>query len=276
MQDLKVKQMYQKTALITGGSRGIGFELAKQFALNGYDLVLAAREKSDLNSVVTKLTCDYHCRVIGIEIDLSDDHAPVELFRQVKEQGFQVDVLVNNAGSGQFGSLSDCDSQSLSDMLHLNIVSLSMLTRLFLPDMIERGSGQILNVASLLAFFAGAPDWSAYQASKQYVLALSRGLRSELHGTGVSVTILCPGPVATAFAVDSGVESTRAYRWLPKVSPSAVARAGYRGTMAGRRYVVPGLINKVNAFLGELPPRAIAQAVLSFLPGSGSKAGLFR
>ncbi len=263
------------TALVTGGSRGIGLEVAKEFARNGHDLVLVARGKESLESVSNRLREEYGCTVTAIPLDMIAEGAPADLFRQVQEQGVRVDVLVNNAGIADYGHFSDCDPGHLAAMLQLNIVSLSLLTRLFLPDMIERGSGRILNVASVVAFFAGASNWAAYVASKQYVLALTRGLRGELRGTGVSVTALCPGPAETRFADLSGVSHTRAYRWLPKVHLSVVARAAYRGTMAGRSYVIPGLLNKVNAVLGELPPRGIAQAVLSFLlstrPASGQQ-----
>ena len=263
----------RSTALITGGSRGIGLELAKAFAQNGHDLVLVARGKEPLESASNRLTEEYGCTVTVIPLDLTAEGAPADLFRQVQEQGVRIDVLVNNAGIADYGPFSDSDPGHLAAMLQLNVVGLSLLTRLFLPDMIERGSGRILNVASVVAFFAGASNWAAYVASKQYVLALTRGLRGELRGTGVSVTALCPGPAETGFADLSGVGRTRAYRWLPKVHPSAVARKAYRGTMAGRCYVIPGLLNKVNAVLGELPPRGIAQAVLSFLLSPRSVVG---
>ncbi len=259
----------RQTALITGGSRGIGLELAKQFAQHGHDLILVAREGTALETAARRLEAAYGGVVRTISSDLAAEGAPADLFRQTRELGLQVDVLVNNAGTADFGPYADADPAQLSQMLRLNVVSLSMLTRLYLPGMVERGGGRILNVASVVAFFAGAANWSAYVASKQYVLALTRGLRSELRGTGVSVTALCPGPAATTFADESGVGETRAYRWLPKVHPSTVARAAYRGTMKGRAQVVPGLINKVNGVLGELPPRAVAQGVLSFLLGSG-------
>ena len=251
--------------LITGGSRGIGLELAKQFARNGHDLVLVARGKAHLESASDSLAEEYGCTVTAIPMDLAADGAPIELYRQVSKQGIRVEVLVNNAGIADYGSFIDCDPQRLADVLQLNVLALTLLTRLFLPGMIERRRGRILNVASVLAFFAGAPNWAAYVASKQYVLGLTRSLRGELRGSGVSATALCPGPVATGFVDRSGVGHTRAYRWLPKVRPSNVARAGYRGTMAGRSCVVPGLLNKINAFLGELPPRGIAKGVLTFL-----------
>ncbi len=265
MQPLENNRSEGRTALITGGSKGIGLELAKQFARNGHDLVLVARTREILESVSESMRREYGCAVTTIRMDLSADGAAEALFHLVQERGLRIDVLVNNAGIAGYGAFSACDPQHLAAMLRLNIVSLSLLSRLFLPGMIERGSGRILNVASLLAFFAGAPDWAAYAASKHYVLALTRGLRNELHGTGVSVTALCPGPAATDFAEHSGAGATRVYRWLPKVSLSSVARAGYRGVMTGQEHVVPGLLNRTNAFLGELPPRAIARTVLSFL-----------
>ncbi len=271
MQRVKNNNLARPVALITGGSKGIGLELAKQFAHNGHDLVLVASGKKALKNAAEQLSADYGCMVTPVCLDLAAEGAPDNLFRQVQEQRLQINVLVNNAGIADFGPFSATDPQCLSAMLQLNVVALSLLTRLFLPGMIERGEGRILNVASVVAFFAGATNWAAYVASKQYTLALSRGLRGELHGAGVSVTALCPGPTTTAFVDRSGVGGTRSYRWLPKVNPSSVARAGYRGTMAGRFLVIPGLLNKINAFLGELPPRIIAQTALSFLLGPVSR-----
>ncbi|MEN8179892.1 MAG: SDR family oxidoreductase [Pseudomonadota bacterium] len=253
------------TALITGGSRGIGFELAKQFAQHGHDLILASRNQSELQRAADKLHKDFDCTVTAVSLDLTASDAPETLFSQLQAQAIQVDVLVNNAGLGDYGLFVDSQLDRQLDLLRLNILSLTTLTHLFLKGMIERGNGRVLNVASVVAYFSGGPRWTSYLASKHYVLAFTRGLAKELAGTGVSATVLCPGPTATEFISDAGVGATRVYRWLPKLSPSGVARAGYHATMAGRTTVIPGLINKVLAFLGELPPRVIAQSVFGFL-----------
>lgn len=262
------------TALITGGSRGIGIELAKQFARHGHDLVLVARSETDLELAANKLKNEFGCDVATLSLDLATDGAPAELSRQVQAKGIRVDVLVNNAGTGEYGPFVDSELSRQLDMLRVNILSLTALTRLFLPGMLERGSGRILNVASLVAYFSGGPNWASYLASKQYVLAFTRGLAKELSGTGVSITALCPGPTATDFVDRADVGGTRVYRWIPKVSPTRTACVAYRATMARRVTVVPGFINTFFAFLGELPPRIIAQTVLALLlhrPTSSNK-----
>lgn len=258
----------QKTALITGGSRGIGLELARQFALNGYDLVLASRDQDRLESSAEVLRRDYGRSVTSIPVDLSQYASAKDLYDQVTDRRLVIDVLVNNAGMGTYGLLEEADPNTLSEMLHINIISMTALTRLFILDMITKGEGRILNVSSLAAYFSYGPVWASYVASKHYVLAFTKGLAKELSGTGVSVTALCPGPTATDFADTSGVGASRAYRMLPKLAASAVAHAGYRATMRGKTVEIPGVVNKVMARLGELPPRAIAQAVFSFLSQS--------
>ena len=264
------------TALITGGSRGIGLALAKQFAQHGHDLVLVARNAADLERAVSELQHEHPCTVVPISLDLTADDAPSCLALELKRRDIQIDVLVNNAGVGDYGPLAQNAADRLSAMLKLNVVTLSALTRQFLPDMIARGRGRILNLASVVAYFAGGPGWSGYVASKHYVLAFTRGLSRELSGSGVSVTALCPGPAETDFIARSAVGGTRAYRWLPKTSVAATARAGYRAAMAGRTIVIPGLTNKLFAVLGELPPRGIAQAVFAYLlrRGAAAKASL--
>lgn len=252
-------------ALITGGSRGIGFALAKRFAQHGYDLVLVARDWRKLEQAADLLRDDYQCAAIPLNLDLTEDDDVDVLIDELCSRNIIIDVLVNNAGLGDYGPFVESDSEQISDMLKLNVLGLTALTRRLLPDMIARGKGRILNVASLVAFFAGGPNWASYVASKHYVLAFTRGLRGELAGTGVSVTALCPGPASTDFAESTGVGASRVYRWLPRTSLSTIASAGYRATKAGRATITPGLLNKIFAFLGELPPRGIAQVVFAYL-----------
>jgi len=272
-QKLNQKSAHKPTVLITGGSKGIGLELAKQFAENSHDLVLVARNKSDLQLAAGMLLENYDCDVITITLDLTANEAATELFRQLEAKGIRIDVLVNNAGMGDYGPFADSDLDRQLDMLRINILTLTALTRLFLAGMVKRDEGKILNVASLAAYFAGGALWSSYVASKHYVLAFTRGLAKELSGTGVSVTALCPGPTETDFVNNAGVGGSRAYRWLPKVSVENVAAAGYRGTLARQTTIIPGLVNKINALLGELPPRGIAQAIFGFLSSGHAESG---
>ncbi len=251
------------TALITGGSKGIGLELAREFARHGHDLVLVARDEYDLKQAAAGIGDEIGIKVTTHALDLARDAAMDELFKRLKDT--QVDVLVNNAGIGDYGPFVDSDPDRQMAMLRLNVLSLTRLTHYFLQPMLARGYGRILNVASLVGYFAGGPDWVSYVASKSYVLSFTRGLSAELRGSGVTTTALCPGASATHFVTDAHVADTRTYRWLPKVSIRRVAKAGYRATMAGRTTVVPGGINKVLAFLGELHPRGIAMAVFAFL-----------
>ncbi len=255
----------RRTALVTGGSRGLGLELARELARRGHDLVLVARSQLDLDRAATSLESESGCRVRTVAVDLSSDHGPRTLFDWIEDAGIHVHVLVNNAGMGDYGSFASSDPDRQHAMLRINIVSLTALTRLFLPSMLKRRTGRILNVASLVAYFAGGPHWASYVASKHYVLAFTRGLAVDLSGSGVSATALCPGPMTTDFVDRAGVGETRIYRWLPKVSVKRVARAGVRAALNGRVTVVPGIINRINAALGELPPRAVAQAVFAFL-----------
>ncbi|RME33654.1 MAG: SDR family NAD(P)-dependent oxidoreductase, partial [Gammaproteobacteria bacterium] len=157
-------------ALITGASRGIGRELARQFARNGHDLVLVARSDKDLQQLAETLRGEYDVAVTTLCHDLAADGAAAELHRACRERGFEIDTLVNNAGIGDYGDFIRSDPDRLEQMLRLNVLSLTALTRQFLPEMVARGRGRVLNVASLVVFFSGGPHWVSYVASKHYVL----------------------------------------------------------------------------------------------------------
>ena len=258
------------TVLVTGGSRGIGLALAKEFARNGHDLVLVAREEAALERAASRLAIETGVRVEPRTADIADPEEVERLVRGLEDAGITVDVLVNNAGIGDHAPLVDSDPERLQRLLQLNVLGLTGLTRRLLPDMLSRGRGRILNVASLVAYFQGGPNWTTYVASKAYVLSFTRGLAIELRGTGVLETALAPGPTDTDFVSRSGVGDVRAYRWLPKASPERIAHAAYVGTMAGRTTVIPGLLNRLLAFLGELHPRGVAQAVFTLLSGSAT------
>ncbi|MGH7673227.1 MAG: SDR family NAD(P)-dependent oxidoreductase, partial [Gemmatimonadales bacterium] len=256
-------------ALITGASRGFGLELARLFATDGYDLVLVARDAESLESLAADLRATHGVSVRPHGKDLSLPGAADALWAELAALDVGVDVLVNNAGAGVYGPLAEEDPAALQRMVELNVGALTTLTRLALPPMLRRGWGRILNVASVAAYQPGGPRMAAYYATKAYVLAFSKGIAGELRGTGVSVTALCPGPTKTAFEARSGAGGTALYRWMRGPAAAAVARAGYHGLMRGRAVVIPGLIAKVLAFAGELPPRRIALEVNNLLLRGG-------
>ncbi len=264
------EHMRRPIALVTGGSKGIGLALAGEFGRHGRDLILVARDGAALELAASDLrqTIGGGAAVSTFAADLSLEETPGQLFRWAAENGLQVDVLVNNAGIGDHGDLATTDPVRQRKMLRVNIEGLTELTRLFLDPMLRRGRGRILNVASIAAYFAGGPHWASYVASKGYVLSFTRGLQTELKGTGVTATALSPGTTGTDFVDDAGVGRTRAYRWLPRLSVDDVAKAGYHATTRGRKEIVPGFANKVLAFLGELHPRGVAQGVFGFLSRS--------
>jgi short-subunit dehydrogenase len=193
--------------------------------------------------------------------DLSEPGAAGALWSALESAGVSIDILVNNAGVGLYGPLSEQAPDALARMVELNVAALTSLTRLALPGMQVRRWGRILNVASLVGYQPGGPRMAAYYATKSYVLSFSKGLGRELRGTGVSVTVVCPGPTKTPFEGKSGAQQTFLYRWVPAMAPDAVARAAYRGMKRQSRVVIPGLLAKLLAVAGELPPRGIALEV---------------
>ena len=240
------------TTLITGGSGGIGLALARICARHGHDLVLVARSADLLEAAQAELRDGAHVDVEVLACDLS---LPCAVER-VAELHPRIDVLVNNAGFGMFGPLADADAGQLLEMLRLNVEALTHLTRLYLPSMVERGSGRIMNLASMAAFQPG-PNMAAYYGTKAYVLSLSEGLRQELRGTGVSVTTLAPGPVRTGFQHRAGVGESRLFN-RGVASVEQVAEQGFRGMMTGKGLVVPGTLNRLGSVGVRFIPRSTA------------------
>ena len=249
-----------KTALITGASNGIGYELAKLFAKDRYNLVLVARSAGKLTQVADELQREFGISAKAVPLDLTVSSAPQFLFNELQREGIVVDILVNNAGYGVLGEFANISGEDTLGQIQLNITALTYLTRLFLGPMIERRSGKILNVASTAGFQPG-PLMSVYYATKAYVISFSEALANELHGTGVTVTCLCPGATDTAFQGRAGLENTLLFKKLRPMTADAVARDGYRGLMAGRVMVISGFRNWVLAESVRFSPRRLVTAI---------------
>lgn len=244
------------TALVTGASGGIGEELARLLARDKHDLVLVARSRDKLESLGRELSASHAIQARPLPADLSDPSAPEQVFQQLEDQALTIDILFNNAGFGARGSFSEIDYDVEARMLQVNIGSLTQLTRLLLPGMLERRRGKILNVASTAAFVPG-PFMAVYYASKAYVLSFSEALSEEVQGTGVTVTALCPGPTETNFAATAGNQDSSLFRTATIMDARTVARAGYDGLMAGERIVVPGWNNRMTVLSTRLAPRSM-------------------
>lgn len=254
----------RRTALVTGASSGIGYELALLLAENGHDIVAVARSRRGLDALA-EAAKGFGASVHPFQQDLSLPAGAADLWSELRTRSIDVDVLVNNAGVGLYGPFATQDESAVTGMLQLNVLSLTTLTRLAVPGMLARRWGRILNVASVTAQQPGGPGMAAYYASKAYVLSFSRGLAGELRSSGVSVTALCPGTTRSAFDEASGAAKTRLYLWLPQSSPKAVARAGYRALLRQADVSLPGLTTKMMAFAAGIPPRRLALEVNRFL-----------
>jgi short-subunit dehydrogenase len=250
-----------KTALITGAGGGIGLELTRLLAADGHNVVILGRNRDRLARVEAELRARHQIAVRCEARDLARSRAAFELWEDLTEAGITIDVLVNNAGIGLYGPVDEQDANELDRMLQVNMGALTTLTRLGLPGMRQRRWGRILNVGSIVGYQPGAPRMAAYYATKAYVLSFSKGLARELDGTGVSVTVLSPGPTETSFDDTAGANVDLLYRRLPKMTAAAVARAGYEGMKRQSMVVIPGFFTKTLALAGELPPRRIALEV---------------
>jgi len=247
-----------KTALVTGASSGLGVDFARELAGLGCNLVLVARREDLLKQVQAELQ-ERGVKVSIVTLDLGTPDAPRALHDLTRLQGLEVDVLVNNAGFGLFGRDLDLPWERVRQMLQLNMLSLTELTRLFAKDMVGRGQGYIMQIASTGAY-QPSPTYAAYAAAKAYVLSYGEALNYELRGSGVSCTVISPGVTATEFLQVSGQKPTWYHR-LTMMSPAAVARAGVRRMLARRPSAVIGWINWLAAFSVRLTPRPLAVAI---------------
>lgn len=228
-----------QTVLITGASGGLGLELAKEFAKNGYNLVIAARSEEKLESLKTELEKQYDVDVVVIAVDLSEEGGAQNLYEEVKKKGIVINQLVNNAGVGKENRVIDCDVETLQNIIKLNVESVTILCRLFGADMAEQGQGRIMNVSSLGAFIPD-PYFNVYGPSKAFELFLTLAMKGELENSGVSVSVLCPGPMKTNWAANAGKADSKTAR-----DPKDIAEIGYKEMQNGELVIVPGKVYRI-------------------------------
>jgi uncharacterized protein len=236
-------RMNSETTLVTGASSGIGLHLAHEFARHGHPLVLVAPVQAELEDIAKKITAEHGVNVTVLAKDLERESAPQEIFDELRRNAVDVHILVNNAGHGCRGKSWEIPIENDISMVRLNIEAVLRLTKLFLPPMLQRERGRILNTASVAGFEPG-PLLNVYHSTKAFVLSWSEALTVELDKTGVTVTALCPGPTDTDFFPKAGMIETKAFQKASVSAPQDVAKAGYEGLMKGELFVVPGGMNK--------------------------------
>ena len=253
--------MSSKTVLITGASSGIGAAFAEIFAKNAYNLVLVARREKELNTIKKKCEQQSNAHVKILVKDLTHPKAPEEIYHELKRENIQIDILINNAGFGEYGSFYKTSWEKEAAMIQVNITALTALTKLFGQDMIQRKSGTIMNVSSVAAFLPG-PLMSVYYATKAYVLSLSEALANDLQGTGVKVIALCPGMTKTGFQDAAGF-AEKAENEERMISAEEVAAYGFNVIQKGKPVIaIPGLKNKIIARLGWTLPRTVLAKII--------------
>jgi short-subunit dehydrogenase len=253
------------TALVTGASSGIGRELALLLARNGHDLVLVARRQAELDALAAELSAAQGTTSLVVPADLSTVESVPAISEAVQAAGVTVDVLVNNAGLGGHGRFSETDTASDEQQLSVNILALTRLTKAFLPAMVTRRRGRILNVASTAAFQPG-PYMAIYYASKAYVLSFTEALAEELRGTGVTATALCPGAVRTDFFEVAALgRNSRLERSAGTLNADVVAQAGYDAMMHGKPMVIPGVTNRIGMESLRIAPRRLVPRIVARL-----------
>ena len=244
------------TALITGGSNGIGLELARVHASKGGDLVLVARNKSKLDELKIELENQYKIKVYTIVKDLSVNNSAQEVYDETINAKIQIDFLINNAGFGDFGMFVETDWNKELQMINLNITTLTQFTKLYLKDMVKRRSGRIMNVASTAAFQSG-PTMAVYYATKAYVLSFSEAVNNEVSDQGVTITTLCPGATESGFQAAAAMEESNLVKGRKLPTSKEVAEYGYAAMMKGKTIAIHGLLNWIMANSVRFTPRAL-------------------
>jgi uncharacterized protein len=251
----------QGTVLITGSANGIGYQLARIFASKNYNLVLVDRDAENLRKIVIDFEKKFGISVKPIIKDLSVSTSPQEIFTELQEAGIKINILVNNAGFGTYGLFNETNLNTELEMLQVNLVCLTHLTKLFLKEMVKEGQGKILNVSSAAAFQPG-PLMAVYFATKAYVLSFSEAIANELEGTGVTVTVLCPGSTISAFHERTGMADSKLLKGKKMMDAQTVAQMGYDALMAGKTIIIPGFMNKLMSKCVRFIPRKIVTKIV--------------
>jgi uncharacterized protein len=251
----------RRTALVTGGSGGIGLEISKVLARNNFDLVLVARNHDTLEAAAGQIEGTFGISAQVFAADLREPAAPQAIFDFLQDQNVAVDALINNAGFGLGGEFLETDLSRELDMIAVNISALTHLTKLFVPQMVKRRSGRVLNVASTAAFQPG-PLMAVYYATKAYVLSFSQALAEELRNTGVTCTALCPGATETEFADVARVTNSGVFAKFGLADATDVAEYGVRAMMRGKRVAIPGIRNKLVVQSSRIAPRRLIARVV--------------
>jgi len=255
----KMETMQGETVLITGASSGIGRELARCFAAGGCRLILLARNTAALDALAAELRQSRQIESVVLTADLSRAETPERVFQELQGRGIAVDVLVNNAGFGAHGGFADLPLPRQLEMIQVNLTALTHLTGLFLPGMIQRRRGGVLNVGSVAGFLPG-PGMAVYYATKAHVLSFSEALAGELDGTGLTVTVLCPGPTESNFGPVARGNKTRRIK-TPKMTAAAVAECGYLDFRRGTLISIPGWQNRLLVLLIKMLPRRLVRTL---------------
>jgi len=251
-------------ALVTGASSGIGADLAREAARDGNDLVLVARRREPMQALADELKTVGAATTIVVA-DLSKPDGAADVMREIEARGIAIDALLAAAGLGDNGRFDRADPARINAILTVNVVALTELTRLVLPQMVARRRGRVMLVASTAAFQPG-PEMAAYYATKSYVLSFGQAISYELRGTGVTVSTLCPGPTETGFVKVANMEGVGLFNGpMPIMSSAEVARLGYQGLKTGRRVVITGVVNRLLAFSTRFSPTFILLAIASYL-----------
>lgn len=259
MESMGLETNQFKTALITGATVGIGYELSKLYARDNYNLILVARDKQMLAKRKEEFQSKYNGVMTTISADLSLPSSAEKLYESIKEKGLRVDVLVNNAGFGVLGKFTETDLEAEVKMVNLNVTSLMVLTKLYLKDMAERDSGAILNVASTAAFQPG-PLMAVYYASKAFVVSFTQALSNEMKGSNVLISTLCPGPTRTEFQQRAKMGDVLLSK-INMMDAATCARIAYDGIGKGKTLIIPGFMNKLTVQSNRLFPRKLVIAV---------------
>ena len=267
---LAVFEGLRPLVVVTGGSEGIGFELARRFAANGHDVMLVARRREVLEQAAASIRSQYRVNVALVPVDVTADDAINKIEAGLAMHGAYADVLVNSAGTGLSGPFHGHPPEAVLGLLDLNVRALTLLTRHFLPGMRARGRGGVLNVASLGGYVPG-PNQAAYYASKAYVLSLTEAVAAETAGEGVRICALAPGPVNTKFHARMGAENALYRKLVPPASARSVARMGYLGFVLGLRVTVPGLLNPFLAVALRVLPHRIVIPIVGLLLRTGQR-----